>query len=380
MAQNLLDRLDESIGMEEYDLASDISDAAMQRGISPVEMRGQLIQTMLQEDGKTISDRDRDLYAMGEISLAEAVKRSTVDRTLKADAIALEKRMSKGLRSLPGRFINKLDDWSEYVSGDPRYHDAEAGMGRTLSDMDQALAPMAPMERMPMMPMMPEDIPIGKGVERMPMAPMMPMEPMDQIQALAGESGRTISSRDFHKQIMDNLQGILNEAVPGKNISDRDRQFLQTLMGDIENKSRSTLPLGSYFTDQDRQRVEEIKGRIMSDQDLSGRTLSNQDLAIGRTMSDQDQQNEFLPRRVAGFRNHLQDVLDRSGATISDADREFLRNLIGSPVDPNTLSDRDQRILSDIKLGRTHSDEDLVGMNARRDLSDSDAAILEMLK
>jgi antitoxin component of RelBE/YafQ-DinJ toxin-antitoxin module len=95
-------------------------------------------------------------------------------------------------------------------------------------------------------------------------------------------------------------------------------------------------------------------------------------------MSDQDQQNEFLPRRVAGFRNHLQDVLARSGATISDADREFLQRLIASPVDPNTLSDRDQRILSDIKLGRTPSDQDLGG--GGRTLSDSDAAILEMLK
>jgi antitoxin component of RelBE/YafQ-DinJ toxin-antitoxin module len=93
-------------------------------------------------------------------------------------------------------------------------------------------------------------------------------------------------------------------------------------------------------------------------------------------MSDQDLGGSFLPRRVAGFRNHLQDVLARSGATISDADRQFLQNLIESPVDPNTLSDRDQRILSDIKLGRTHSDQDLSG----RTLSDSDAAILEMLK
>ena len=236
--------------MEEYDLGRDISDAAMQRGISPVEMRAQLLQTMLQDDGKTISDKDRDLYGMGEISLAEAVKRSKVDRTLRTDVKALSERVQKGIAGLRPKF----EDFQEYMFGDPSYRDAEAGMGRTLSDLDQ-------------------------------------------VQALAADSGRT---------------------------------------------------------------------------------LSDTDLAIGRTMSDQDQQNEFLPRRVAGFRNHLQDVLDRSGATISDADREFLRNLIGSPVDPNTLSDRDQRILSDIKLGRTHSDQDLGG--GGRTLSDSDAAILEMLK
>ena len=238
MAQGLLDRLDESIGMEEHNLGRDISDAAMQRGISPVEMRAQLLQTMLQEDGKTISDKDASLYAMGEIGLAEAVKRSTVDRTLRTDVKALSERVQKGIAGLRP----KIEDFQEYITGVPSYRGAEAGMGRTLSDMDQ-------------------------------------------VQAMAADSGRT---------------------------------------------------------------------------------LSDTDLAIGRTISDQDQQNEFLPRRVSGFRNHLQDVLAESGATISDADRDFLQNLIASPVDPNTLSDRDKQILNDIKLGRT--------------LSDSDAAIIEMLK
>jgi len=313
MAQGLLDRLDESIGMEEYDLGRDISDAAMQRGISPVEMRGQLIQTMLQDDGKTISDKDRDLYGMGEISLAEAVKRSTVDRTLGTDVKALSERVQKGIAGLRP----KMEDFSEYMFGVPSYIDAEAGMGRTLSDLDQ-------------------------------------------VQALAADSGRTISSRDFHKQIMDNLQGILNEAVPGKNISDRDRQFLQTLMGDIENKSRSTLPLGSYFTDQDRQRIEEIKGRI----------LSNQDLAIGRTMSDQDFATQ---KRSQDFQQYLQGILNESGANISDRDRQIIQDFMGSNVDPNTLSDRDRQIIEELfkrkrSQGRTPSE------------SNSDAAILEMLK
>ena len=238
MVQNLLDRLDESIGMEEHDLGRDISDAAMQRGISPVEMRAQLLQTMLQEDGKTISDKDVALFAMGEIGLAEAVERSKVDRTLGTDVKALSERVQKGIAGLRP----KIEDFQEYITGVPSYRGAEAGMGRTLSDMDQ-------------------------------------------VQAMAADSGRT---------------------------------------------------------------------------------LSDTDLAIGRTISDQDQQNEFLPRRVSGFRNHLQDVLAESGATISDADRDFLQNLIASPVDPNTLSDRDKQILNDIKLGRT--------------LSDSDAAIIEMLK
>ena len=298
--------------MEEYDLGRDISDAAMQRGISPVEMRAQLLQTMLQDDGKTISDKDRDLYAMGEISLAEAVKRSKVDRTLKADVKALSERVQKGIAGLRPKF----EDFEEYLSGVPSFRGAEAGMGRTLSDLDQ-------------------------------------------VQALAADSGRTKSDQDieFAKKLF---------------VEEEEPYIIDT--GFYGGRTRSDQDLsGRTLSDQD------LSGRTLSDLDLAtGRTLSNQDLAIGRTMSDQDQQNEFLPRRVAGFRNHLQDVLDRSGATISDADREFLRNLIGSPVDPNTLSDRDQRILSDIKLGRTHSDQDLGG--GGRTLSDSDAAILEMLK
>ena len=246
MAQNLLDRLDESIGMEEHDLGRDISDAAMQRGISPVEMRGQLIQTMLQDDGKTISDKDRDLYAMGEISLAEAVKRSTVDRTLGTDVKALSERVQKGIAGLRP----KMEDFSEYMFGVPSYIDAEAGMGRTLSDLDQ-------------------------------------------VQALAADSGRT---------------------------------------------------------------------------------LSNQDLAMGRDMSDQDFATQ---KRSQDFQQYLQDILNDPGATISDADRLLIQDLMVSFMNPNTLSDRDKQFLNDIKTGPL-SDQYLGG--GGRTPSDSDAAILEMLK
>ena len=246
MAQNLLDRLDESIGMEEHDLGRDISDAAMQRGISPVEMRGQLIQTMLQDDGKTISDKDRDLYAMGEISLAEAVKRSTVDRTLGTDVKALSERVQKGIAGLRP----KMEDFSEYMFGVPSYIDAEAGMGRTLSDLDQ-------------------------------------------VQALAADSGRT---------------------------------------------------------------------------------LSNQDLAMGRDMSDQDFATQ---KRSQDFQQYLQDILNDPGATISDADRLLIQDLMVSFMNPNTLSDRDKQFLNDIKSGPL-SDQYLGG--GGRTLSNSDAAILEMLK
>ena len=271
MAQNLLDRLDESIGMEEHDLGRDISDAAMQRGISPVEMRAQLLQTMLQEDGKTISDKDVALFAMGEIGLAEAVKRSTVDRTLRTDVKALSERVQKGIAGLRP----KMEDFSEYMFGVPSYIDAEAGMGRTLSDLDQ-------------------------------------------VQALAADSGRTVSDRD-----------VLN--------------MLQ-------------------------------EGRTLSDQDLSGRTLSNQDLAIGRTMSDQDLSGRTLSDvdveaetlSVDEQLSQLHELLNEHRRTLSDADRRFLQEMswaIG--INSYTPSDQDRQIIQDIQ-GRI--------------LSDSDAAIIEMLK
>ena len=235
--------------MEEYDLGRDISDAAMQRGISPVEMRGQLIQTMLQDDGKTISDKDRDLYAMGEISLAEAVKRSKVDRTLRTDVKALTGRMQKGIAGLRP----KIEDFQEYMFGAPSYRDAEAGMGRTLSDLDQ-------------------------------------------VQALAADSLPT-----------------------------SDRDVLNMLQ--------------------------------------EGRTLSNQDLAIGRDMSDQD----FATRKISqDFQQYLQGILNESGANISDRDRQIIQDFMGSNVDPNTLSDRDRQIIEEL-FKRKRSQGKII--------SDSDAAM-----
>mgnify|MGYP003154973732 FL=1 len=92
-------------------------------------------------------------------------------------------------------------------------------------------------------------------------------------------------------------------------------------------------------------------------------------------MSDQDFATEKISQ---DFQQYLQGILMESGATISDRDRQLIEQMIGDFVDPRTISDRDQRIISDIKLGRTHSDRDLGG--GGRTPSDSDAAILEMLK
>jgi len=321
MAQNFLDRLDESVGMEEYDINKGIANAAMQRGISPVEMRAQVLKQNLQAIGRTISDDDLRLFALGEITLSDVMGRTLSDQDLGGRTISdsdyitfpggrqirtQEKLTRDIIDSIKGKMGKKFQQW-----------------GRTLSDSDT-----------------------------------------DQIQALAADSGRTVSDRSkaLIEQIK-NLESVLAES--GKNISDRDRHFLEMEIGDLDTQLRTTLSLNDYFELQDKQRIKAIQeGRTISDEDLAtGRIFSDRDLGGGgRTMSDQ---NFATEQSSQDFQRHLQGILMESGATISDRDRQFVLDLIGDFVDPRTLSDRDRQILNDIQ-GRTPSD--------------SDAAILEMLK
>ena len=74
-----------------------------------------------------------------------------------------------------------------------------------------------------------------------------------------------------------NLERVLAES--GKNISDRDRYFLESEMGDLDAQLRTTMSLNDYFELQDRQRIKAIQ---------EGRTISNEDLATGRIFSDRD--------------------------------------------------------------------------------------------
>ena len=250
MAQNLLDRLDESIGMEEYDINKGIANAAMQRGISPVEMRAQVLKQMMEADGRTISDDDLRLFALGEITLSDVMGRTLSDQDLG---------------------------------------------GRTISDSDYITFP----------------------------------------------GGRQIRTQEkLTRDIIDSIKGKMGKKFQqwGRTLSDLDQvtevDALQELAAD------------------------------------SGRTLSDQDLAIGRTMSDQDFATQ---KRSQDFQQYLQGILNESGANISDRDRQIIQDFMGSNVDPNTLSDRDRQIIEELfkrkrSQGRTPSE------------SNSDAAILEMLK
>ena len=105
MAQNFLDRLDESVGMEEYDINKGIANAAMQRGISPVEMRAQVLKQNLQAIGRTISDDDLRLFALGEITLSDVMGRTLSDQDLGGRTIVrfVRKKSSPEILLIPSR-------------------------------------------------------------------------------------------------------------------------------------------------------------------------------------------------------------------------------------------------------------------------------------
>ena len=284
MAQNLLDRLDESIGMEEHNLGRDISDAAMQRGISPVEMRAQIIKQMLEAEGRTISDEDLALFAMGEITLSDVMGRTPSDTDAWTDQ-AQAPFQAPSLREIYDSQGKLLDDVlgpnpDSPISGKFPNYQRFKELNRNYNPLVHGIHGISTL--------------LGKGVGEV-------MEAVDEVR-----KGRTLSD-------LDQVQALAAE---------------------------------------------------------SGRTLSNQDLAIGRTMSDRDFATQ---KRSQDFQQYLQGILNESGANISDRDRQIIQDFMGSNVDPNTLSDRDRQIIEELfkrkrSQGRTPSE------------SNSDAAILEMLK
>ena len=54
-----------------------MADQGARQGISPVEQRMQMLQQTLEQSGRTISDEDASLFAMGEISFEDAMGRAT---------------------------------------------------------------------------------------------------------------------------------------------------------------------------------------------------------------------------------------------------------------------------------------------------------------
>jgi len=313
MAQGLLDRLDESIGMEEHDLGRDISDAAMRRGISPVEMRAQIIKQMLEAEGRTISDEDLALFATGEITLSDVMGRTPSDTDAWTDQAQapFQAPSLKELYDSSGEMLDRIlgpNPDSPITGHYPKYQRFKE-INRNYNPVILGLHGISTL--------------LGKGVGEVMEAvdevrKGRTLSDLDQVQALAADSGRTVSDRD-----------VLN--------------MLQ-------------------------------EGRTLSDQDLSGRTLSNQDLAIGRTMSDQDLSGRTLSDvdveaetlSVDEQLSQLHELLNEHRRTLSDADRRFLQEMswaIG--INSYTPSDQDRQIIQDIQ-GRI--------------LSDSDAAIIEMLK
>jgi len=337
MAQNLLDRLDESIGMEEHDLGRDISDAAMRRGISPVEMRAQIIKQMLEAEGRTISDEDLALFATGEITLSDVMGRTPSDTDAWTDQAQapFQAPSLKELYDSSGEMLDRIlgpNPDSPITGHYPKYQRFKE-INRNYNPVILGLHGISTL--------------LGKGVGEV-------MEAVDEVR-----KGRTLSD-------LDQVDGWTWEMLGERAKQKKEMDQIQALAAD------------SGRTVSDRSAADVLnmlqEGRTLSDQDLSGRTLSNQDLAIGRTMSDQDLSGRTLSDvdveaetlSVDEQLSQLHELLNEHRRTLSDADRRFLQEMswaIG--INSYTPSDQDRQIIQDIQ-GRI--------------LSDSDAAIIEMLK
>ena len=68
-----------------------MADQAAREGISPAEQRMMMIQKTAADMGRTISDRDAQLFGMGEISFEEAMSRARP--AVDMDQVAMERNM-----------------------------------------------------------------------------------------------------------------------------------------------------------------------------------------------------------------------------------------------------------------------------------------------
>jgi hypothetical protein len=271
MAQNLLDRLDESIGMEEHDLGRDISDAAMRRGISPVEMRAQIIKQMLEAEGRTISDEDLALFATGEITLSDVMGRTPSDTDAWTDQAQapFQAPSLKELYDSSGEMLDRIlgpNPDSPITGHYPKYQRFKE-INRNYNPVILGLHGISTL--------------LGKGVGEVMEAVdevrkgRTPSD-LDQVEALAADSGRTMSDQDLSGRTLSDvdveaetlsvdeqlsqLHELLNEHR--RTLSDADRRFLQEMSWAIG--------INSYTpSDQDRQRIQDIQGRTLSDSDAA---------------------------------------------------------------------------------------------------------------
>jgi len=111
-----------------------IAEQAARKSISPVEKRIQMLQQTAADMGRTISDRDAQLFGMGEISFEEAMDRSISGQTM-SDMDA-QQQDTPFIGTLP---INQIPGLEEL--GIPREEMAEGGdVSRETNEIESALS------------------------------------------------------------------------------------------------------------------------------------------------------------------------------------------------------------------------------------------------
>jgi hypothetical protein len=113
-------------GGEEVNMDMMMADQGARQGISPAEQRMMLIQKTAADMGRTISDRDAQLFGMGEISFEEAMSRARP--MVDMGQVAMERNMmqQEQLGFAAGDEVSKFPD----LTGDGKVTQADILKGR----------------------------------------------------------------------------------------------------------------------------------------------------------------------------------------------------------------------------------------------------------
>jgi hypothetical protein len=107
-----------------------MADQAARQGISPAEQRMMMIQRTASDMGRTISDRDAQLFGMGEISFAEAMSRAIP--MVDMDQVAMERNLmqQQQLGFAKGDEVSKSKSKFPDLTGDGKVTQADILKGR----------------------------------------------------------------------------------------------------------------------------------------------------------------------------------------------------------------------------------------------------------
>jgi SOS response regulatory protein OraA/RecX len=115
-----------------------MADQAARQGISPAEQRMMMIQKTATDMGRTISDRDAQLFGMGEISFEEAMSRATSDMDMQQEdtpfvgTLPINQIPGLEMLGMPRKEMAEGDEVSKFpdLTGDGKVTQADILKGR----------------------------------------------------------------------------------------------------------------------------------------------------------------------------------------------------------------------------------------------------------